>query len=155
MPPVYVRYQVTIMNAVDISRCFGCGADNPSGLHLKKEYRGNKAHIEFIVKPEYTGYPGLMHGGVTCILFDEVMFHAIARDDVVAVIANMTVDYRNPALVGDPLVCEAEVKKRDGRKIHVNATIVNGRTNALVAEGKGLFVEVDLKKIVGDKTGER
>lgn len=92
-----------------------------------------------------------MHGGVTCVLFDEVMFHAIARKGVVAVIAKMAVDYRSPALVGDLLVCEAEVVKYDGRKIDVLATIVNGKTNAIVAEGRGLFVEVDLEKLLVEK----
>jgi uncharacterized protein (TIGR00369 family) len=135
---------------VDISRCYGCGAANPAGLHLKKEYRGERAHIEFLVRQEYTGYPGLMHGGVTCVLFDEVMYHAIARDGVVAVIARMAVDYRGPALVGDLLVCEAEVIKRDGRKHDVAATIVKAGTNALVAEAKALFIEVELAKLLAN-----
>ncbi len=62
------------------------------------------------------------------------MFHAIARKGVVAFIAEMTVDYRSPALVGDLLVCEAEVVKHDGKKIDVLATMVNGNTNVTVAE---------------------
>jgi uncharacterized protein (TIGR00369 family) len=136
------------MKGVDLSHCFGCGADNPAGLKLKKSYVGDQARIELIVKPEHTGYPGLMHGGITCVLFDEVMFHAIARNEVVAVVAKMTVDYRSPALVGDLLVCEAWIVKQDGRKIDVAATIVNGKTNATVAEGRGLFVEVDLEKLL-------
>jgi uncharacterized protein (TIGR00369 family) len=136
------------MKNYDISGCFGCGADNPSGLHLKKEYRGNSSHIEFVVKPEYTGYPGLMHGGITCVLFDEVMYHAVARKDIVAVIAKMTVDYRSPALVGDHLVCEAEVIGQERRKIDVVARITNSATSTLVAEAKGLFIEVDLDKII-------
>jgi acyl-coenzyme A thioesterase PaaI-like protein len=136
------------LKSVDISRCYGCGPDNPSGLHLKKTYSGDKARIEFTVEPEYAGYPGLMHGGVTCVLMDEVMYHAIARDDIVSVLAKMTVDYRNPALVGDHLVCEAWIDGHEGRKIHVTANIINSRTKALVAEGKGLFVEVDLDKLL-------
>ncbi len=139
------------MKNIDLGHCFGCGADNPVGLKLKKNYNGDKSHIEFVVKPEYTGYPGLMHGGITCILFDEVMFHAIARKGVVAVIAKMAVDYRSPALVGDLLVCEAEVVQHDGRKIDVMATIVNGKTNVTVAEGRGLFIEVDLEKLLVEK----
>jgi uncharacterized protein (TIGR00369 family) len=137
-----------IMSNNDIGRCFGCGADNPSGLHLKKGYSGDRAHIEFKVEPEYTGYPGLLHGGVTCVLFDEVMYHAIARDGTVAVIANLNVDYRSPALVGDLLVCEGTVVRHEGRKINVAATIVNERTGAMVAEGKALFIEVDLDKLL-------
>jgi uncharacterized protein (TIGR00369 family) len=115
---------------------------------LKKTYDGDKARIEFIVKPQYTGYPGLMHGGVTCVLFDEVMYHAVARKGVVAVVAKMTIDYRSPALVGDLLVCEALINRHEGRKIDVTATIVNGKTNETVAEGRGLFVEVDLDRLL-------
>ena len=135
----------------DLNRCFGCGADNPVGLHLKKEYRGNRSHIEFTVQTEHAGHPGLMHGGITCVLFDEVMYHSIARKGIVAVIARMEVDFRRPALVGDLLVCEAEVVKLEGRKIAVEATIDSGRKQGPIAEAKGLFIEVDLDKIVGGK----
>lgn len=136
------------MKSIDLSHCYGCGTENPSGLHLKKTFDGNKVRIEFIVGPEYAGYPGLMHGGVTCILFDEVMFHVIARKEVVAVIANMNVDYRSPALVGDLLICEAWIVKHEGRKIDVEAKIVNGKTNSTIAEARGLFIEVDLNKLL-------
>ena len=136
------------MKSVDLSRCFGCGADNPLGLQLIKKYVGDKARIEFTVKPEYTGYPGLMHGGITCVLFDEVMYHAIARKGIIAVIAKMTVDYRSPAVVGDILLCEAWILKHEGRKLDISASIINGRTGALVAEGKGLFIEVDIDKLL-------
>jgi uncharacterized protein (TIGR00369 family) len=136
------------MKSVDLSHCYGCGMENPSGLHLKKMYDGDKARIEFIVSSEYAGYPGLMHGGVTCVLFDEVMFHAIARRELVAVIAKMAVDYRGPALVGDLLICEAWIVKHEGRKIDVEAKIVNDGTSSTVAEARGLFVEVDLDKLL-------
>ena len=139
------------MNSNDLNRCFGCGADNPIGLHLTKEYRGDRSHIEFTVKTEHAGHPGLMHGGITCVLFDEVMYHSIARKGIVAVIARMEVDFRRPALVGDLLICEAEMVKQEGRKIFVEATIVNGRTQVLIAEAKGLFIEVDLDKISREK----
>jgi len=141
------------MKGVDISHCFGCGPDNPSGLHLRKTYDGDRARIEFLVRPEHSGYPGLMHGGITCVLFDEVMYHAIAKNDVVAVVARMNVDYRSPALVGDNLVCEAEIVGQERRKIEVAATIKNGTTGAVVAEGKGLFIEVDLDKLLGRNAG--
>jgi uncharacterized protein (TIGR00369 family) len=140
------------MKSVDLSRCFGCGADNPFGLHLIKGYVGDKARIEFKVKPEHAGYPGLMHGGITCVLFDEVMYHTIARKGIIAVIAKMTVDYRSPALVGDGLICEAWIVRHEGRKIEVSASIVNERTDKLVAEGKGLFIEVDLEKLLANRT---
>jgi len=136
------------MKSVDLSHCFGCGVHNLAGLHLKKMYVGDKARIEYQVKPEHTGFPGLLHGGITCVLFDDLMYHAVAKNNVIAVMAKMTVDYRSPALVGDFLVGEAEVVKHEGRKIEVAGTIINGKTNVTVAEGKGLLIEVHLDRLL-------
>ena len=37
------------METTNLNNCFGCGKDNPIGLHLKNRYIGNKSHIEFEV----------------------------------------------------------------------------------------------------------
>ena len=76
------------------------------------------------------------------------MSHAIARKGAVAAVENMSVDHRSPTLVEGLLVCEAWIVRHEGRKIDVAATIVNGRTNAAVAEGRGSFLEADLDKLL-------
>jgi uncharacterized protein (TIGR00369 family) len=136
------------MKEVDLSRCFGCGANNPVGLHLKNTYMGNRAHIEFVVGPEHNSYPGLMHGGLTCVLLDEVMYYATARLEAEAVTVSMNVSYRSPARLGDRLICEGWVDKREGGKIDVRATIINATTGTMVAEGAGRYVEVELEALV-------
>ena len=136
------------MNERDLSNCFGCGGNNPIGLHLKNIYIGDKAHIEFKVAAEYCGHPGILHGGITCILFDEVMFYAIFKLGINVVTTNMEVDYESPALQDSILVCEAFIDKREGKNINVVATIVDKDTNKLIATSKGTYIEIDLDKFI-------
>jgi uncharacterized protein (TIGR00369 family) len=136
------------MDPADLSHCYGCGADNPIGLHLKKSYVGGRAHIELDVKPEFNSYPGLMHGGLTCVLMDEVMYYAIARLGIEAVTTTMAVDYKAPALVGQHLVCEAWIRERQGRHIEVLATIAEAKSKRIIAEGRGSFLEIDMKRFM-------
>ena len=136
---------------IGLDRCFGCGKDNPVGLHLHKTTIGDRANIEFLVRPEFTGFPGLLHGGVTCILFDEVMFHAVAIRNITAVLAKISVDYKSPAYTGDRISCEAWITRQDGRKIEVSAVIKNNELQTIVAEAQGLFIEVDIGKLLDNK----
>jgi uncharacterized protein (TIGR00369 family) len=137
------------MEQADLSHCFGCGPENPVGFHLKKSYDGDRSHIEYEVRPEHTSYPGMMHGGVTCVLLDEVMYHAIARLGIEAVTASLAVNYRRAALVGRHLICEAWIEDREGRRIEVSATIVEVESGMVIAEGRSTFQEVDLARLVG------
>jgi uncharacterized protein (TIGR00369 family) len=141
------------LEIVNLNRCFGCGKDNPVGLHLEITYVNDKAHIEFIVEPDYCGYPGIMHGGAIATLFDEAMFHAIARLGIKAVTTSMTIDFKSPAFAGHRLVAEARVKNRGGNggKIEVEAVITDSGTGKIIAEGKGKFVEIDYKKLLGNR----
>lgn len=136
------------MSPADLSHCYGCGAENPRGLHLRKSYADGCARIEFEVLPEHNSYPGLMHGGLTCVLMDEVMYCAISHLGIEAVTVSLTVDYRSPAMVGQRLVCEAQVVERKGREIEVRASIVEAVSERLVAEGRGRFLEVDLERFM-------
>jgi hypothetical protein len=45
--------------------CFGCGIDNPLGLHLAF-YTGDewRCIARFLPRPEHQGYPGQLRGGV-------------------------------------------------------------------------------------------
>lgn len=133
----------------DFTNCYGCGPDNPIGFRLKYSFIGERSHIEFEVGPEHCGYPGLMHGGVTCVLFDEAMYHVIARTVPEVVTISMAVDYKSPGFEGHKLICEAWVEKREGRRIDVSSSLVDGLTKKVVAEARAVYQEVDLKRIIG------
>ncbi|OPY31328.1 MAG: Thioesterase superfamily protein [Methanomassiliicoccales archaeon PtaU1.Bin124] len=116
-------------------------------MHLVKTSVGEKARIEYVVRPEHTGYPGILHGGVTCVLFDEVMYHAVSMVGVVAVLAKIAVEYKRPARNGDLLLAEAEIVERKGRKIEAAAILIERQKGDILAEARALFIEVDLEKL--------
>lgn len=136
------------MDIVNINNCYGCGKDNPVGLRLNISHIGDKSHIEFEVKPQYCGYPGVLHGGLAAVLFDEAMFHAIAKSGIEAVTASMNIEYISPAFEGHILECEGEIENRDGRKIDVVATLTDKASGRIIAKARGIFLEVDLKKVL-------
>jgi uncharacterized protein (TIGR00369 family) len=136
------------MGLSGLNFCFGCGKDNSIGLHLENRYIGNRSHIEFEARTEYCGHPGLLHGGITGILFDEVMFYAIARSGTEAVTLKMTINYSSPALEGDHLICEAWIENQEGRKIDVVAIITEKNSGRVIAESKGKYLKVDLQKVL-------
>jgi uncharacterized protein (TIGR00369 family) len=136
------------MERADLSHCFGCGPNNPIGFHLEKSYVGDRSRIEYKVRPEHASYPGMMHGGVTCVLLDEVMYHIVARLGIEAVTTSLTVDYRHVALVGRRLICEAWIENRKGRRIEVSATVVDAESGTVIADGRSTFLEVDLSRLV-------
>ena len=54
--------------------CFGCGELHPTGLHLVA-YAGEGLEItaEFTVTENHQGAPGLAHGGLLSLAFDEAL----------------------------------------------------------------------------------
>lgn len=144
----YVERERRNLEIANLNRCFGCGKDNPAGLHLEVTYVNDKPRIEFIVGSNYCGYPGVMHGGAIATLFDEVMFHAIARLGIQTVTTNITIDFKNPALEGHHLVSEARVENRNGKKIEVAAIITDSGTGKVIAEGRGKFREINYNKLL-------
>ncbi len=53
--------------------CYVCGVDNPRGFHLRMTYDGRIVRTRFAPSPDYAGFFGVVHGGVTASLLDEVM----------------------------------------------------------------------------------
>ena len=149
----YVEKERGSLEIANLNRCFGCGKDNPVGLHLEITYVNDKPRIEFIVGPDYCGYPGIMHGGAIATLFDEIMFHTIARLGIKAVTTSMTIDFKSPALEGHHLVSEAWVKNREGKgkRIEVDAVITDSGTGRVIAEGRGRFLEIDFNKLLENR----
>jgi len=64
----------------------------------------------------YEGPPGLVHGGIVAACFDEVL--AVAQRDagVGGLTRELTVRYRRPIRIHDPLVFTAWIEQDDGRR---------------------------------------
>ncbi len=93
----------------------------------------------------YEGPPGSVHGGLVAAAFDEVMGAAQAITGNPGMTGSLTINYRSPTPLHEPLVCEAHTERIEGRKIFVVATLHAG--DRLCAEATGLFISVDFSKL--------
>ncbi len=129
--------------------CFVCSPTNPIGLHLTNTYVGDRSHMEIVPNENMCGLNGIMHGGFSLMIMDEIMYYAVDRFGVDSVTLHSECDFKNPAVIGHRLVAEGWVTKRDGKKFFVEGELKDGDT--VVVSAKGLYYEMDLSKFLPDE----
>ena len=124
------------------SWCFGCGEDNPIGLHLKFKEVDGLLCTEFIPAKEHQGYDGIVHGGIIATLLDEAMGKVLSGKGVMALTATLSVKFKKPIKVGDRLSVCSKVKRQSGRKVWLEAD-VKGSDGNVLAHGESLYIIVE------------
>ncbi len=107
--------------------CFVCGMSNPYGLALSfYEDREGQVVAELEVPDHYEGFPGVVHGGILASLLDEAASRAAMVEDHnrFFVTAKMTIRYRRPVPVGEPLRLVGGLIKGRGRITTATAKVV-------------------------------
>jgi uncharacterized protein (TIGR00369 family) len=124
------------------NRCFGCGPANPAGLHLEFMIAEDGTVVCAVSIPDtFEGPRGYLHGGIIAALLDETMSKAIRSHNIVGMTRHMEVDYQRPVPSCTPIRLEGRVYHHEGRKHWAEARIL-GEAGAVLAHGKGLFIEV-------------
>jgi len=118
--------------------CFGCGPENPGGLHGSYVADGEQVRGTMVVTETMVGAPGRLHGGIMMAFLDEAMGLVCFVHGVEAMTANLNVDLRAPVYVGASLEQRAWLERREGRKWFIRGEVHwDGR---LVAEARGLWI---------------
>jgi uncharacterized protein (TIGR00369 family) len=127
--------------------CFGCGNEQPTGLHLSVTVAdGVAVDAVFRVQQAHQGAPGLAHGGVLATAADEALGFLNWLLHRPAVTARLEVDYVRPVPVGSDLHLRAECTAVDGRKTYVRCEGRLDATDGPVAlRAVGLFLEVPVE----------
>jgi acyl-coenzyme A thioesterase PaaI-like protein len=132
------------------AHCFGCGEKHPTGLHLVAHV-GNAMDItaEFVVSENHQGAPGLAHGGLLSLAFDEALGKLMWLLRAPAVTARLETDFLKPVPMGSKLFITAEITGQVGRKVYCSAV---GRLNSLDGEiavrAAALFVIVPMSQFL-------
>jgi acyl-coenzyme A thioesterase PaaI-like protein len=103
------------------SDCFGCGAQNASGLHLQVWRVGDQIYTDVAFDERQIGGPGLAHGGAIAAACDELLGFTVWLIGAPAVTRALSVDYLAPVPLHEKYRITAKVDGEKGRAIHVSA----------------------------------
>lgn len=119
------------------------GSSNAVAPPLEVQHAGDgrTSYAEVVLGAAYEGPPGMVHGGVSALLLDQVMGEtASANNSRIAMTGTLTLRYRHPLPLG-PVRLDCQVTKDADGKITVQATIGENLPDATPAvEASGLFV---------------
>lgn len=91
--------------------CVICGQSNGYGLGLEvSAIAPGIVEAMFHCDRAFEGYSGMLHGGITCALFDGTMTNCLFAHGQVAVTVELNVRFRNPVLVGRPVAIKAWIE---------------------------------------------
>lgn len=87
------------------AQCMACGANAELGLRFHAS--GPVITASLRLKPEWQGYSGALHGGMTATLLDAAMTHCLFHQGIEAMTADLQVRYLAPVPCSDLVELEA------------------------------------------------
>ena len=127
------------MELKDMDACFACGRENPHGLRLEFRFEGDEYVTEFTPRDEHQGWAGIIHGGLTATLLDEVMTRMCWEQGLNVATARLEVRYHKPIPVGRKTVTRGRIRRRRGRFVEAAAEVYL-EDGSVAASGTGLFL---------------
>ena len=136
--------------------CFGCGDLHPTGLHLKARVgEGLTISAQFTVTENHQGAPGLAHGGLLSLAFDEALGKLMWLLRSPAVTARLETDFLAPVPIGSTLYISARITGVQGRKVYSEAEgRLNGADGPIVVRAASLFIIVPMKHFLENAPAE-
>lgn len=97
-----------------------------------------------ILGAAYQGHPGFAHGGYLAALMDEILGALAERHASPIATAGLTIRYRRPVTVDEPLTVTGSVVSRDGRRLTLQGALCRAREpDIALVEAYGQFVAID------------
>jgi acyl-coenzyme A thioesterase PaaI-like protein len=128
--------------------CFGCGPDNPDGLHLKFRFDevNHRVECKFRLPKKFWGPPQHSHGGIVATILDEGMGKVNKLRQVIAVTSEMTVQYLRMVPLGKWLTVVGWEERVVGRE-HYNVAEIKNDKGEVLARSTGKFIAVDPERM--------
>jgi len=126
--------------------CFVCGTENPRGMKLKFEKRGNESYARFSLPKYYQGYDGIIHGGIISLLLDEAMAY-LQKPEERFLTGKITVKFHTPLKVEEEVEVRGWIKENRKKLKVTRAKMVRVSDGKLIAEAEALmFVLLEEKE---------
>ena len=123
--------------------CFVCGSQNRFGLNLRFFTDGRVVQTQFTPRPEHNGFVGVVHGGITATVLDEVMVWACAvREKRFSFSAEMTVRYLGPIQPGMELIARGEMVENKRDRIYLAKGELLSADGSLLASSSAKYMPI-------------
>ena len=127
-------------DVLDDGHCFACGPKSDIGLRLRFAVTGEgRVRAQATLAQPFQGWAGVAHGGIVMTLLDEGMAHAAGAAGYRGVTGQISVRFRKPVPIGEPLFVDGSVVWKRGRVLGLEAH-VSDAAQTLLATGEGRFV---------------
>ena len=136
--------------------CFGCGELHATGLHLVA-YAGEGLDItaKFTVSENHQGAPGLAHGGLLSLAFDEALGKLMWLLRAPAVTGRLETDFLKPVPMGSTLHITAEITGQVNRKVYTSAIgRLNSSDGEIAVRAAALYIIVPMDHFMNNAPKE-
>lgn len=136
--------------------CFGCGELHKTGLHLIA-IAGESLDLtaKFTVTENHQGAPGLAHGGLLSLAFDEALGKLMWLIRTPAVTGRLETDFLLPVPMGRTLYIDARITGQAGRKIYTQAEgSLDSTSGEIAVRASALFIAVPMEHFIKNLTDQ-
>ncbi|KAM3615189.1 uncharacterized protein V6R79_024587 [Siganus canaliculatus] len=94
------------------------------------------------------GPPGHVHGGAIATMIDTVTGAHASVISRPVLTANLNINYRSPIPLGNTVLLESTLDKREGRKIFITCKVSNADGSKVHTEATALFVSISVGHLI-------
>ncbi|MGH3467198.1 MAG: PaaI family thioesterase, partial [Thermocrispum sp.] len=124
------------------------GEGSPVAPPLRIEYEDDRVLARCTLGPQHEGPHLYAHGGVTAMLLDQILGHAVAAVGAIGVTIDLTTRYRRPVPLGEPLLLWAEAVGGDGERTTARGALTTASDpDTPLAQAEGRFRKLELRQV--------
>lgn len=135
--------------------CFACGPSNEIGLKMKffADDDADEVFTKMNLHRHFAGFPGILHGGIQCVLMDEVAFWAMFdKVKKIGLTAKMELDYKRKVETLKEIEIRGKISEIKNRRVVVDVRILDGR-GIVTASSKVTYL-IPNRKVLYDLIGK-
>lgn len=129
--------------------CFGCRNDAVEGVGTRAYITEDNYVVGLITTKEcHQGFPGVIHGGIIGVYFDEVLWHLYEFIDpkITVMTLSITVDYHVPVPPGVNIRVVGRIDEIKGRKFTAIGKLLLP-TDQIAADCKLLYIGIKTETV--------
>ena len=120
--------------------CFGCGADNPYGLHMRFQSDGKQVVSQLTVPEHLCGWDNIIHGGIVAAIHDEMMsWTAIQLLRKMILTKSVTVDFLRPLFTGRQIEARGRIHREVSAREAIVESAILDDTGTCCSQARGTF----------------